>query len=98
MSNKIVHIFISGRVQGVSYRLWFKNEGEKRSLNGWVRNINNNRVEAEVNGSERNIDQMLEICKSGPLLAKVDEVIANPIYKVTNIEQDIKGIKILETI
>ena len=98
MSNKIVHIFISGKVQGVSYRLWFKNEGEKRSLNGWVRNRTSNRVEAEVNGNEINIDQMVQKCKSGPLLAKVDEVFVNPINKVTNVEQDIKGIKILETI
>ena len=97
MSKKIVHIFISGKVQGVSYRSWFKNEGEKRSLKGWVRN-RTNRVEAEVNGDKRNIDEMVQKCKSGPLLAKVDEVIVNPINKVTNVVQDIKGIKILETI
>ena len=26
---KIVHIYITGKVQGVSYRWWFQSEGEK---------------------------------------------------------------------
>ena len=45
---KIVHIFITGKVQGVSYRWWFQSEGEKKELKGWVRNRTSNRVEAEI--------------------------------------------------
>ena len=57
---KVVHIFITGRVQGVSYRWWFQNEGEKRKLKGWVRNRTSNRVEAEITGEKNNIDEMIE--------------------------------------
>ena len=97
-SQKTVHILISGRVQGVSYRWWFKKEAEKNQLNGWVRNRTSNKVEAEIFGSEKNIQSMIKKCKSGPLLANVDEVLANYIDKLTQTDIDIKGIKILETI
>ena len=97
-SIKTVHIYITGRVQGVSYRWWFKNEGEKRKLNGWVRNRTSNRVEAEIKGTDLNIDQMIEKCKIGPPLADVEEVVINFIDDLTLVNKNINGIKILETI
>jgi len=95
---KVVHIFITGRVQGVSYRWWFQNEGEKRKLKGWVRNRTSNRVEAEIIGEKSNIDEMIEKCKIGPPLADVDEVIINLIDDLTLVNKNINRIKILETI
>jgi len=97
-SIKIVHIFITGRVQGVSYRWWFQKEAEKKKIIGWVRNRTSNRVEAEIIGEKNNIDGMLEKCRSGPPLAKVEDVIVNFIGKLTLVDKNIKGIKILETI
>ena len=95
---KVVHIFITGRVQGVSYRWWFQNEGEKRKLKGWVRNRTSNRVEAEIIGEKNNIDEMIEKCKIGPPLADVEEVVINFIDDLTLVNKNINGIKILETI
>ena len=95
---KVVHIFINGRVQGVSYRWWFQNEGEKRKLKGWVRNRTSNRVEAEITGEKNNIDEMIEKCKIGPPLADVEEVVINFIDDLTLVNMNINGIKILETI
>ena len=94
---KVVHIFITGRVQGVSYRWWFQNEGKKRKLNGWVRNRTSNRVEAEITGDKNNLDEMIKKCKEGPPLAEVDDVIVNCIDDFTEVKYNIKGIKILET-
>ena len=95
---KVVHIFITGRVQGVSYRWWFQNEGEKRKLKGWVRNRTSNRVEAEIAGDENNINEMIEKCKLGPPLAEVENVVINSVDQLTQVNKNIKGIKILETI
>ena len=95
---KVVHIFITGRVQGVSYRWWFQNEGEKRKLKGWVRNRTSNRVEAEITGEKNNIDEMVEKCKIGPPLADVEEVVINFIDDLTLVNKNINRIKILETI
>ena len=97
-SIKIVHIFISGRVQGVSYRWWFQNEAEKKKIIGWVRNRTSNRVEAEIAGDENNINEMIEKCKIGPPLADVEEVVINFIDNLTLVNKNINGIKILETI
>ena len=63
MNKKIVHIYITGKVQGVSYRWWFQKEGIKNNLSGWVRNRTSNRVEAEVSGNEENIDILVNIIK-----------------------------------
>ena len=95
---KIVHIYISGRVQGVSYRWWFQSEGEKKKLKGWVRNRNSNKVEAEISGLEKNLNEMIIKCKEGPPLAEVKDVIVNYIDDFTEVKFNIKGIKILETI
>ena len=97
-SIKIVHIFITGRVQGVSYRWWFQKEAEKKRIIGWVRNRTSNRVEAEIAGDESNINEMITKCKSGPLLAEVENVVINSIDQLTQVNKNIKGIKILETI
>ena len=97
-SIKIAHIFITGRVQGVSYRWWFQNEGKKRKLNGWIRNRTSNRVEAEITGDKNNLDEMIKICKLGPPLADVDDVIVNFIDELRLVDKNISGIKILETI
>jgi|TARA_Y100000294_G_scaffold153102_1_gene151794 acylphosphatase len=97
-SIKIAHIYITGRVQGVSYRWWFQNEGEKKELKGWVRNRTSNRVEAEILGIEKNVNEMIKKCKEGPPLAEVDDVIVNYVDKFSEVKNNVKGIKILETI
>ena len=98
MAIKKVHIFISGRVQGVSYRWWFQIEATKKKLTGWIRNRTSNRVEAEIIGEEAQINEMIETCKDGPTLADVEDVLVKPINKLSEVNENIKGIKILETI
>tara|TARA_Y100000590_G_scaffold325551_1_gene369381 strand:- start:305 stop:601 length:297 start_codon:yes stop_codon:yes gene_type:complete len=97
MNKKTVHIFITGRVQGVSYRWWFKNEGIKNNLKGWVRNRTSNRVEAEIYGDEKNVNKMIKKCKEGPSLAIVEDVIIETIDRLTLVDKNIKDVKILET-
>ena len=74
-----VHIYISGKVQGVSYRWWFKKEATRKKLVGWVRNRTSNRVEAEIIGKKTSINEMIKDCKNGPPLAVVDNVIVKEI-------------------
>ncbi|PPR35110.1 MAG: Acylphosphatase [Alphaproteobacteria bacterium MarineAlpha6_Bin4] len=96
-SIKVVHLFIVGKVQQVGYRYWFKHEGEDNKLKGWVRNTNNNRVEAEITGDKKSINFMIKRCWKGPIIAKVENIIVKNINKVSLIEENLKGIKILET-
>lgn len=67
----MLHVFISGQVQGVGYRRYIKSRAERLSLAGWVKNLPDRRVEAIFKGDKKNIEKMLEIVRKGPFLADV---------------------------
>ena len=72
-----VSVVIRGRVQGVSYRAWTKKTAEKLGLAGQVRNRADGAVEAVFSGGAEAVQRMLDLCRKGPLLARVDEVIVS---------------------
>jgi acylphosphatase len=67
-------LLITGRVQGVFYRQSMKSEAAALGLLGWVRNLHNGAVEAEIFGEEDKIQTLLEWCKQGPDRAVVEKV------------------------
>ncbi|PKN83404.1 MAG: acylphosphatase [Deltaproteobacteria bacterium HGW-Deltaproteobacteria-1] len=72
---KNVHVYISGRVQGVFFRAETQRTAVSLNLSGWVRNTEDGRVEAVFEGEDRDIDKMLAWCQTGPPRARVDQVI-----------------------
>ncbi len=68
MSTVRLHIYFSGRVQGVGFRYRAKYAAESRSLTGWVDNLWDGRVEMEVQGDERSIYDMLHSLSSGTFI------------------------------
>ena len=68
------HIRISGRVQGVGFRHFTKQNAQRLNLNGWVKNLPDGDVEAVFVGDEGNLTEMLEKMKSGPRTARVDDL------------------------
>jgi acylphosphatase len=71
---KAVHAIISGRVQGVGYRNWTVITATKLGVEGWVRNRSDGTVETVFHGSAQQVDAMLEACRKGPMLARVDGI------------------------
>ncbi|MBL8701120.1 MAG: acylphosphatase [Alphaproteobacteria bacterium] len=69
---RVVHVFVAGRVQGVGYRAWTEATARELGLDGWVRNRADGRVEALFAGAPAAIDGMLQACRRGPRLARVD--------------------------
>jgi acylphosphatase len=65
------HVFVSGRVQGVFFRVKTRNEAEKRTVTGWIRNTSRNRVEAIFEGEKANVEQLINFCRRGPPNARV---------------------------
>lgn len=53
------HYFISGRVQEVGFRYTAFYIAENLGLSGWVANLDDGRVEMEVQGKEETIDRLL---------------------------------------
>jgi acylphosphatase len=70
---------ISGRVQGVGYRDWAIETGLRLGLTGWVRNRRDGAVEALIVGEEGAVGQMIEACRRGPSLARVEEIDVDPV-------------------
>lgn len=68
------HVVISGRVQGVGFRLWVEAEAVSRGLYGWVRNRRDGSVEAVFWGEDDAVGAMLEACRIGPRMAVVTDV------------------------
>lgn len=71
---KRAHVFVSGRVQGVWFRASTRDKAEELSLKGWVRNLPDGRVEAVFEGDDRAVEEMVEWCRHGPPMARVDTV------------------------
>jgi len=70
-------VLISGRVQGVFYRAYTRDQAVARGLTGWVRNLPDGRVFAVFEGDREKIDSMLTWCRQGPPHAAVDEVVTD---------------------
>lgn len=68
------HVFISGRVQGVSFRWYTQRKAEELGLTGWVRNLSDGRVEAIFEGDEKAVRNAVAWCQVGPRSARVDDV------------------------
>lgn len=71
---KRVHVFISGRVQGVFFRASAKDEAKRLGLTGWVRNMPDGRVEAVFEGDEGLVESMISWCRKGSSYSRVDDV------------------------
>lgn len=71
-------ILVSGRVQGVSYRDFVVRTAYRLGLIGWVRNLRDGRVEMVAAGDEAAIGALVDACREGPPLARVEHVEAHP--------------------
>jgi len=74
MSKQRIRIFVSGKVQGVFFRQALKVMAKKNNVNGWVRNLQDGRVEAVMEGDIENISRLVEWSHGGPANARVEDV------------------------
>jgi len=68
------HVFVSGRVQGVFYRANTRDAATERGVDGWVRNLDDGRVEAVFEGDRDAVEAMVEWCHTGSPSADVTDV------------------------
>jgi acylphosphatase len=72
-----VQVLVSGRVQGVYFRAYTRDQAVARGLTGWGRNLPDGRVAAVFEGDREKIDSMLVWLQQGPQYAAVDEVLTD---------------------
>jgi acylphosphatase len=65
-------LLVSGRVQGVFFRAWTKQQADALAVAGWVRNRDDGSVEAHVEGEQAAVDSLIELLRGGPPAARVD--------------------------
>jgi acylphosphatase len=75
--NKRLHLFVSGRVQGVWYRGSALEKATGLGLQGWVRNRRDGRVELIAEGEETALLALRDWCRHGPRLARVEQLEEN---------------------
>jgi len=66
-----LHCYISGRVQGVFFRMETRQQAILHGLSGWVRNLSDGRVEVMAFGEDASLAHLAEWLKRGPELARV---------------------------
>jgi len=84
-------VSITGRVQGVSFRMWTRTEAEKLGLAGWVRNEDDGSVTALVVGAASAVSTMMNRFWKGPAGASVSGVMSQD----TNPRQQPNGFRII---
>ena len=70
-----LHILIEGRVQGVGYRRFSQKEALRLGLCGWVRNLEDGRVEIKVTGLSENLQEFQRSLKSGPTFSSIRQIV-----------------------
>lgn len=70
-----VHLLIAGRVQGVGYRAWCHRVANELALVGWVRNLDDGRVEVFAQGESAALEELVARCRAGPMYAEVTDVV-----------------------
>ena len=71
---KSIRLYISGSVQGIFYRGFVKENAEKLNLKGFVRNLEDGRVEVFLEGDVDKVKKMIELCKKGPKHSQVKNI------------------------
>jgi len=82
--------FISGRVQGVYYRANVANNAQKSGFSGYIKNLNDGRVEAAVSCHDEQIEAFKTILHNGSPASSVSSIEEQPIDEHFNGEFEIR--------
>ena len=77
-----VKILVSGRVQGVYFRLFTQNKAKHFAIKGSAKNLPDGRVEIIAEAENMTIEKFIKWCHKGPVTARVDHI------EITELESD----------
>ena len=62
---KRVHVYYTGRVQGVGFRMTAEDVAHEHGIVGWVKNLRDGRVEIVAEGEEKALRTFLDTIRTG---------------------------------
>ncbi|TFG20396.1 MAG: acylphosphatase [Promethearchaeota archaeon] len=71
---KKMHAYVSGKVQGVFFRANAADIANRLGVKGWIKNLNNGKVEVLAEGSQEKLNELLKWLRRGPIWANVQAV------------------------
>ncbi|MCK5043618.1 acylphosphatase [Candidatus Pacearchaeota archaeon] len=71
---KSVRLYINGLVQGVFFRIFVKENAERYNVKGFIRNLEDKRIEVFLEGNVDDVNKMIELCKKGPRHSQIKDV------------------------
>ncbi len=71
---KKIRAIVSGKVQGVSFRMYTRTQARQLGVRGYVRNLRNGDVEIVAFGEAAKVDALMEWAKSGSPSAVVNNL------------------------
>lgn len=71
---RAVDVVVTGRVQGVFYRVSARDEASRLGVSGWIRNREDGAVVAHLEGEPHAVAELVEWCRHGPPGATVESV------------------------
>ena len=75
---KSVRLYINGTVQGVFFRAFVKENAERYNVKGFIRNLEDGKIEVFLEGDATNVNKLIELCKKGPKHAQIMNVEIKP--------------------
>lgn len=72
--NERLHLWVTGRVQGVGFRAFVAHAANNLGLTGWVRNVGYDQVETVAEGQRADLEEFAHMVGAGPRASRVDRL------------------------
>ncbi len=72
--NRRAHVFYSGQVQGVGFRVTAEETAHRFDVVGWVKNLRDRRVELVAEAEEQTLERFLTTIRTGPMKNFIKQV------------------------
>ena len=75
MNLSAAHMIARGRVQGVGFRFFVREQAKALGIRGWVKNLPDGSVEVLAEGEDGQVKRLVFWCKQGPPAAEVSRLV-----------------------
>jgi len=71
---KAVRLTITGNLQSLFFKEFIKENALKNQVNGFLRNLENGKIEIFLEGQDANVESMIQVCSKGPKFAQIRNI------------------------